>query len=110
MWGNMDLVIAALIGGSFGVLAARSRVPRIQWVPFSAVMVLYTALVVVYVQLVSTPQFVGMALGLCTVVAASLYSAALWKREALEPGVSYWGWLRRETFNPGYARRLYAAV
>ena len=106
----MDLVIAVLVGASFGVLAARSRVPRIQWIPLIAVMVLYATLVAAYVQLVPTTQIVGMVLGLCTVVTAGLYSAALWKREALEPGVSYWGWLRRETFNPGYARRLHATV
>jgi len=106
----MDLVISALVGISFGILAARTRVPRIDWLPFIACILLYATLVVAYVQLQPTTQFAGLVLGLSTFVAASLYEPVLWKREELEPGVSYWGWLRRETFNPGYARRLYATV
>ena len=106
----MDLVIAALVGISFGILAARTRVPRIDWVPFVACILLYVTLVVVYVQFQPISQLAGLVVGLSTVVTASLYEPALWKSEHLEPGVSYWGWLRRETFNPGYARRLYATV
>lgn len=77
---------------------------------FIACILLYTTLVVAYVQQQPISQLAGIVVGLSTFVAASLYEPMLWKSEQLEPGVSYWGWLRRETFNPGYARRLYTTL
>lgn len=106
----MEILIAVLVGASFGVLVARTRVPRIDWVQFIACILLYMTLVVAYVQLQPISQPAGLLLGLCTFVTASFYEPVLWKSEQLEPGVSYWGWLRRETFNPGYARRLYITL
>ena len=106
----MDLVIAALAGISLGILAARTRVPRTDWVPLIAWILLYATVVVACVQWQTISQVAGMVVGLSTVVAAGLYGPALWKSERLEPGVTYWGWPRRETFNPGYARRLYTTL
>ena len=106
----MDLAVAVLLGASFGVLTARVKVPRIEWIPFIACMVLFIAAVVVYLQIVPAAQLAGVVMALSDGVAFALYAGVLWKREELEPGISYWGWVRREMVGGGYTRRLYATV
>ena len=103
----MEMVIAIVVGACLGLLLSESRIPRIKIVPSIGADVV--ALIAMALLLTHTPNPTPVALVFvgATVVSSALYAGVLWKREDLDPTVTYWGWVMRELTHPRYARELY---
>lgn len=103
----LQLVVIVLIGLSLGVVGAQARVPNLKRIPYLSFVVLmggsYTALLVGWrISPLEACLFV-------IVVAAgnALYGGKLWEQLALEPGLTYWAWVKRDFLHTRYLRRLY---
>jgi|GEM_PF-3456634 len=86
----MDVVVMAILGLCFGVLTARARTPRFQFLPFLSLAILMLVAVIVLIQSgYASPigPFVFLA---ADVAAATLYSAEIWRREGLARMYTFW--------------------
>lgn len=104
----MTFIGIAIIGGSLGVILASARIPRVAWGPTICALLLAAANVVQLAPWGDISLAESLLLPLTAFVADALYGGLLWRRLALEPGVSYWGWALRSVTQPGYLRRLYS--
>lgn len=96
-----------ITGLSLGVIAASSRVPKFRWAPVAGSILLLATVFFNVPDLVLPTLSEAMALVLSSVLANALYAGHLWSRENIEPGVSYWGWVRRDITHPRYLLALY---
>ena len=96
-----------LIGISLGVIAASSRVPTFRWTPMIGSILLLASVLFTFpdLALLTFADAIYLIVGL--VLATVLYAGFLWLREDIEPGVSYWEWVRRDITHPRYLRALY---
>lgn len=104
----MHVVAIGVVGICLGVIAAGSRAPLVRWVPTaSALLLVVVTAVIATLQQGGNPLVGGLVLVVCFQIGSMLYAGAIWKREALEPGISYWGWVWRDLSHPAYLRNLY---
>jgi hypothetical protein len=99
--------VIVLIGLSLGVVSGPARIPDIKWIPWLAAAVLtawsYTALLVLWeISLAEALLFLVAVFG-----GSVLYGGRLWQQLGLEPGLSYWEWVKRDFVHTRYLRRLY---
>ena len=103
----LQISVIVLIGLSLGVASSLARIPEVKWIPLLAATVLaccsYVGLWVLW-----DISLIGALLFLASVfVGSALYGGRLWQKLGLEPGLSYWEWVKRDFIHTRYLRRLY---
>ena len=103
----LQLSVIVLVGLSLGIACVPARIPEMKWIPWLASGVAtgwsYAALLVIWeISLVEVLLFV-LAVG----AGSSLYGGRVWQQLDLEPGLSYWAWVKRDFVHTRYLRRLY---
>lgn len=108
---TMYLVAFGLSGICLGVIAAGSRVPMIRWAPLVCDLLLVVALAAIMIQQSGLNSLIGgIVLVVSVELGSVLYAGVLWKREALDSNVTYWGWVWLDFARPQYLRRLHGAL
>lgn len=96
-----------LIGICLGVIGASSRVPNYRWSPLIASTILLVGVGFKFPELTLVTYSEAIYLFVGAYIANALYAGVLWMREDLEPGIGYWGWVKRDMTHPGYLRALH---
>lgn len=97
----MYLIALGLAAVCLGVIEAGSRVPKIRWAPLACDLLLVVALVGIMIQQVGLNLLPGaIVLAVCHQLGSTLYAGALWRREGLEPNLSYWSWVWLDLAHP----------
>ncbi|MDK1359898.1 hypothetical protein QNO00_06410 [Arthrobacter sp. zg-Y1219] len=103
----LQLSVIVLIGLSLGVASSPARIPDMKWIPWLGSAVLtawsYAALLILWeISLVEALLFLVAVFG-----GSVLCGGRLWQQLGLEPGLSYWAWVKRDFVHTRYLRRLY---
>lgn len=103
----LQLIVIVLVGLSLGVAGSPARIPEMKWIPWLCSAVTagwsYAALLVLWeISLAESLLFLVALFG-----GSSLYGGRLWQQLDLEPGLSYWAWVKRDFLHTRYLRRLY---
>ena len=103
----LQLIVIVLVGLSLGVLGGLARVPEVKRIPQLSFLLLtagsYGALRVVW----ELSAAEGVLFVLAVAAGSCLYGGKLWQQLDLEPGLSYWAWVKRDFLHPLYLRRLF---
>ena len=111
MRGRMYLIALGLAAVCLGVIEAGTRVPKIRWAPRVCGLLLLVALVVITIQQMGLNLLPGaIVLAVCHQLGSTLYAAALWRREELEPNLSYWSWVWLDFAHPRDLRTLHRSL
>ena len=103
----LQLSVIVLVGLGLGIAGCPSRIPEMKWIPWLGTGVAtgwsYTALLVLWeISLAEALLFLVAVFG-----GSVLYGGRLWQQVGLEPGLSYWEWVKRDFVHTRYLRRLY---
>lgn len=103
----LQLSVIILVGLSLGIAGGPARIPDMKWIPWLAATVLtgwsYVGLWVLWdISPIEALLFLAAVFG-----GAALYGGRLWQKLDLEPGLSYWTWVKRDFLHTRYLRRLY---
>ncbi|WGD38539.1 hypothetical protein [Lysinibacter sp. HNR] len=101
------MLIIGLAGLAIGVLVASSRVPRMRWIEFFSTLALLVPVIWLMVQMGYNSFFETLTLVVTVLLASALYAGLLWKRENIDPSVTYWKWVWMECVNSRYVRSMY---
>lgn len=103
----LQLSVIVVVGLSLGIAGGPARIPDMKWIPWLGTAVAtgwsYAALLVIW-EISSAEAFLFL---LAITAGSVLYGGRLWQQLELEPGLSYWTWVKRDFLHTRYLRRLY---
>lgn len=103
----MDVAGMGIVGICFGVLTAQTRTPRFRLLPFLSLLILLVAAVILLTQSALGPP-IGTLVFLSTyLVALTLYSAQIWRREGLGERYTFWELTWLSAWHPNQLRAAF---